>query len=1726
MKKYILIIGLMITTLLSYSQTVTTGAGVDYYVNDVIVGGGVDISNITINTTSSAVIGEFSNCASTSIGLDRGVILACGDVNLALAANTQPGAGATVDSGSDPDLQQLLGSNYSINDAVVLEFDFVPLSDHVEFKYVFASEEFPEYVGSDFNDVFGFFVNGPGISGPFSNNSKNVALMPNSTDPVTIDNVFPTQYYVDNTGGTTVEYDGLTTVLTVSLDVTACETYHIKIAIGDAGDSVFDSAIFLEANSFSSNALDIDLSYTNTNATGTVIEGCGDVVISFTLEQPVISDSTITYTIEGTATNGTDYNNLSGTIQFGAGEDSTAIVITPTLDGNIEGNETIDLIIQTSVCGTDTITITIEDNQPITADFTATTPVCEGDTVHVEYTGNGTATDTYTWDFAGGTVVSGSGQGDYDVIMPVGSNNITLQVDAENGCSDANSQQTVTVNQLPTATFNSDVICEGSTASLIYVGNASNSATYNWTWPSSCTGATLIGSDTNPDSLTIQFAMGTAADCSPAQITLQVTENGCTSEVATGSVSILPAGTDGCCTIPHPDAGADEDVCGLIYSMNGYTPSPGNNMEWVVINSPASSSVDFSEINNNQSQVTVNMPGAYTFGYHEISGDCDSTDQVIITFYPTINTFAGQDTAFCSTSGGLHASISAGNTGHWLNTTGVTINPNTSPTPSVTANYGVYNLFWVETDPNNVCSDTSSVEVAFIQMPNIIINGADTCGNTVCLSVDTVGNWGPGFYGYWTAPNGAYIAPSDTVTDVCITILPSWGQDDYVTEQFYWHVSNGMCESQDHIDITFERPAELSYPGNNDETCESSYQMQALGQGHWTCPDNRLTILSPNDPNTWISINPNMLEWTDSSQVEFTLIWSASSTGVSGSECTSDSWVTITFFEQPEANAGMDIGVCGQKWRLHATPSINASAGHWSIDSVPAGGSVTFGDGSEAAQDTNATSITVTEYGTYYFVWHEYNINMESCASTDTVIIEFIRIPEISAGNDTSICGWRLQMNAQVDASGTSAYGTWQNAPIYWTDSAFFDTTANTTMPIVEDPDQQHNPNAYITFPVPEHYCVDSVTMIWQEYNIGSFTGTQCVAKDTMKAFFYPDIQADNNTVIIEPEVCGLKLDLTNSQNIYCATGYWISLSGNGVDWDPSDHEANTTVTAGDYGTASFAYVIENGIIPGSNYPVCQDTSDFVTVTFKQKPQVDACPGCYRLENTITSTGEYVDSVRTDTVCLANGGGFYILNPSINIGDGYWSKASSGISFFNPDASGNVSQVENDSVSVIIWNSTGISGNDYYTLVWTGTNSENGCEDKDTLLLSFAKRPSGEIGFRRPYCHGEAAKIWAEPDNDANPTSWSWQFFDNPTIDSTESGTSTNIDSLKQGSHYVRWTTDGDCDNLLHKVSLLTHSDWGCTSPTNGATFIKEPEIVYPKFENRDATCGQNNGIIKIINDSITTCEDTISYAIMNCWQSSTLVADPENNIQGFDEQIDNGANCVIDSIYGLTSSDTSYVAVDYVSLITLDPGYVGEQHHCKDTLQLIVGESGFIDAVIDDERMNTEGTAPLDVTMYHNTVDASKYNWIVRDEEGNIIYESKDEYPTYTFSEGNYEIDLIVKSTEGCYDTTAYRFIMVDSESYIKIPNVFTPNGDGSNDYFQVYAKSLKAFEGFIMNRWGKVLYQWDDWRTEEAGWDGKVGNNYASPGVYFYVIRYKGVYDDEETEVKGALQLVREKE
>src|SRR5579871_203246 len=217
-----------------------------------LLGTGVSFSNVSYSGTAWSS-GTFTG-GNGIIGFDSGIILSDGtaasvvgpNTNIASTCNGLPG---------DTDLTNLFGGPTS--DATVLSFDFVPTFNNVTFQYVFASDEYNHYVG-DFDDVFGFFVNGtdaallPGTSTIVSINTVN-----NCTNPI---------YFIDNSNGQSnsncpvtqasanlnTSMTGLTTVLSVNVAVTPGVTNHIKLAIADAGDCNLDSNVFIRANSFSS----------------------------------------------------------------------------------------------------------------------------------------------------------------------------------------------------------------------------------------------------------------------------------------------------------------------------------------------------------------------------------------------------------------------------------------------------------------------------------------------------------------------------------------------------------------------------------------------------------------------------------------------------------------------------------------------------------------------------------------------------------------------------------------------------------------------------------------------------------------------------------------------------------------------------------------------------------------------------------------------------------------------------------------------------------------------------------------------------------------------------------------------------------------------------------------------------------------------------------------------------------------------------------------------------------------------------------------------------------------------------------------------------------------------------------------------------------------------------------------------------------------------------------
>lgn len=278
MKKHLTAAFFLINTMLSNAQLViNTTQTPSQIVQNTLLGAGITAFNIKFNgasnlTTTKDQISSFSTgFTPTNLGIGQGVILATGKTTVAIGPNNTSGASLPTSisvSNSDVDLLTLASPNV-LNKAAVLEFDFVASFENLSFNFIFASEEYPEFSTSSFNDVFGVFISGAGISGPFSLNSKNIAILPSSStgnNVVSINNInngisntgpcINCNYYVNNTTSAfTIQYDGFTTEIIANTTIQVGQTYHVKIAIANVADNLFDSALFIKANSFKNTSL-------------------------------------------------------------------------------------------------------------------------------------------------------------------------------------------------------------------------------------------------------------------------------------------------------------------------------------------------------------------------------------------------------------------------------------------------------------------------------------------------------------------------------------------------------------------------------------------------------------------------------------------------------------------------------------------------------------------------------------------------------------------------------------------------------------------------------------------------------------------------------------------------------------------------------------------------------------------------------------------------------------------------------------------------------------------------------------------------------------------------------------------------------------------------------------------------------------------------------------------------------------------------------------------------------------------------------------------------------------------------------------------------------------------------------------------------------------------------------------------------------------------------------
>ncbi|XZF13927.1 choice-of-anchor L domain-containing protein [Chitinophagaceae bacterium MMS25-I14] len=513
----------------SYAQLTVQPSSSAVQLASSLAGRGVTITGATLHCPPGASA-VFSS-SNTNLGVTEGVLLTTGQ------AKSLPGQAAGADgpatlvptsnNGGAGDAQ--LGSNTV--DACILEFDFVPIGDTIRFSYVFASEEYSYFNCTKYNDMFGFYISGPGAAG-------NMAKVPGTTIPVSINSINNgtpgidgdilnctsmgagspfTAYYVDNTHGTDITYDGFTVPLVAKCAVHSCETYHLKMTIADVGDANYDSGVFLAAGSLTSNPLSVRVQGGANGKLNTpapyCIRGCAPGRFVVNRHSTGAYPLTVRYALSGTAQNGVDYtqHNMPGRVTIPAGDSVAYININPLVVNPATGPRIAAVKIFPvcdSVDALDSAQLVIEDSV-FSRLLTPDTTICKGDTIQLR-TQHDSIT-TFSWTPATGLVDASQSE---PLAVPAVTTTYAFTVDLP-GCPARVRSVQITVQDAPSVHIDQPrSLCEWDTLQLDPHIAPPGNYTYQWTPPSTVinpsTAATIY---TAQQSGYVGLAVSTSAGC-------------------------------------------------------------------------------------------------------------------------------------------------------------------------------------------------------------------------------------------------------------------------------------------------------------------------------------------------------------------------------------------------------------------------------------------------------------------------------------------------------------------------------------------------------------------------------------------------------------------------------------------------------------------------------------------------------------------------------------------------------------------------------------------------------------------------------------------------------------------------------------------------------------------------------------------------------------------------------------------------------------------------------------------------------------------------------------------------------------------------------------------------------------------------------------------------------------------------------------------------------------
>ncbi|UPT66185.1 MAG: PKD domain-containing protein [Sphingobacteriales bacterium JAD_PAG50586_3] len=487
-------------------------------------------------------------------------------------------------------------------------------------------------------------------------------------------------------------------------------------------------------------------------------------VASFTIPatmcQPDIAN--IVFNGNGLVSAAYNWNFAGGTVISGTGQGPYQV------QWNTPGVKAVTLSVTQNGCVSNTDTNNVTVYVVPTSTFTLATSSCEDVDLPVTYTGNATTAATYNWNFNGGSVTSGSGQGPYQVQWNPGTYNVTLSV-SENGCNSTTQTMPISVYQIPTSFFTViSPVCQNQPTTIQYTGNATNNGTFNWDFDN---GTVQSGNGVGPYYV-VWSAPGTK------NITLDVTENGCSSVQTIESVLVD--------TVPNVDAGVDVEFCSGFNATIGSAGTVGFSYTWAPttgISDPYSSNPTITLTNNTTAPVVYQ----YVLIANN-NGLCNSYDTVYVTVKPLPTVSFPAQTDQCL-GGNLFTFDPEGNfsnaaTFDWNINNVQSLAYNANAVTETFAYAGTYDVSVTVTD-NGCISTTYTSQVTVHDSPVVDFTGSNLSGcvplkaqftnlTTSASSPIVSYNWdlGPGLS---TDTDPAYIYTSAGVYDIVLTATNAAG---------------------------------------------------------------------------------------------------------------------------------------------------------------------------------------------------------------------------------------------------------------------------------------------------------------------------------------------------------------------------------------------------------------------------------------------------------------------------------------------------------------------------------------------------------------------------------------------------------------------------------------------------------------------------------------------------------------------------------------------------------------------------------------------------------------------------------------------------------------------------------------------------------------------------------------------------------------------------------------